>query len=81
MNISPKRLVAMQGGRGTIKVHEQELPELTKGAVLVKVAASLVSPGTEVGGWHSFAGQRTSPVPREEHPFGYSNAGIVIEAG
>ena len=81
MNIPRKRLVAMQGGRGTIKVHEQDLPELTKGAVLVKVAASLVSPGTEVGGWHSFAGQRKSPVPREEHLFGYSNSGIVIEAG
>ena len=57
---------------------EQDLPELTKGAVLVKVAASLVSPGTEVGGWHAFAQQKKKPVPKKEQPFGYSNSGVVI---
>lgn len=75
-----KRLLAVQSGNGTIKVIEQDLPELTKGAVLVKVAASLVSPGTEVGGWHAFAQQKQKPVSKKEQPFGYSNTGVVIGA-
>ena len=79
MDMNPqKRLVAVQGGNGTIKVMEQDLPELAKGTVLVKVAASLVSPGTEVGGWHSFAEQKKKPIPKKEQPFGYSNTGVVI---
>ncbi len=73
-----KRLVAVQSGNGTIKAMEQDLPELTTGTVLVKVAASLVSPGTEVGGWHAFAEQKQKPVPKKEQPFGYSNTGVVI---
>jgi threonine dehydrogenase-like Zn-dependent dehydrogenase len=81
MNLPLKRLVAVQSGNGTIKVVEQEVPELIPGTVLVKVGASLVSPGTEVGGWHAFAEQKKNPSPRKETPFGYSNAGIVIQAG
>ncbi len=82
MNMNPqKRLVAVQSGNGTIKVIEQDLPELTNGAVLVEVAASLVSPGTEVGGWHSFAEQKQKPVPKKEQTFGYSNTGVVIKTG
>ena len=81
MGIPQKRLVAVQSGNGTIKAVEQDVPELTKGAVLVKVEASLVSPGTELGGWHSFAEQKKNPAPKKEHAFGYSNSGVVLEAG
>ncbi len=80
MKTPRRRLVAVQSGDGTIKAVEQDMPELKKGAVLVKVGASLVSPGTEVGGWHSFAEQRKTPAPKKEHPFGYSNSGIVVAA-
>ena len=81
MTLPQKRLVAVQSGNGTIKALEQDLPELKRGTVFVKVEASLVSPGTEVGGWHAFAGQKMNPSPRKETPFGYSNAGIVIQLG
>ena len=80
MSIPPKRLVAVQNGRGTIKAMEQDMPELKNGTMLVKVEASLVSPGTEVGGWHSFAGQKKTPAPKKEQAFGYSNSGVVLEA-
>jgi threonine dehydrogenase-like Zn-dependent dehydrogenase len=54
------------------------MPELKTGSVLVKVEASLVSPGTELGGWCAFAAQKQTPAPKKEHTFGYSNAGIVL---
>jgi threonine dehydrogenase-like Zn-dependent dehydrogenase len=79
MSIPQERLVAVQSGDGTIKVAQQDMPELKKGTVLVKVGASLVSPGTELGGWHSFAEQKRNPMPKKEQPFGYSNAGAIIE--
>jgi threonine dehydrogenase-like Zn-dependent dehydrogenase len=81
MNLPQKRWVAVQRGNGTIKAVEQDLPELKKGTLLVKVEASLVSPGTEVGGWHSFAEQKKNPVPKKEQPFGYSNSGVVLQVG
>ena len=80
MNIPPKRRVAVQCGNGSIKVVEQDIPTLNNGAVLVKVGASLVSPGTEVGGWHSFADQKNNPAFKEEQSFGYSNAGEVVDS-
>jgi threonine dehydrogenase-like Zn-dependent dehydrogenase len=81
MSIPHKRMVAVQRGDGTIRAVEQDLPELAPGALLVKVAASLVSPGTEVGGWHAFAAQRQDPQPRQEQAFGYSKAGVVLAVG
>lgn len=80
MNNPQKRLVAVKRGDGKIRVVEQDMPDMAGGTVLVKVGASLVSPGTELGGWHSFANQKTHPEPIKERPFGYSNSGIVIEA-
>jgi threonine dehydrogenase-like Zn-dependent dehydrogenase len=79
MHIPQKRLVAVRPGNGTIRAVEQDMPELITGTVKIKVEASLVSPGTELGGWHSFAKQKMNPVPSKEHPFGYSNSGVVIE--
>jgi threonine dehydrogenase-like Zn-dependent dehydrogenase len=79
MDIPKKRLVAVQRGNGTIKAVEQDIPPLNNGAVLVKIGASLVSPGTEVGGWHSFAEQKNNPALKEERSFGYSNAGVVVD--
>src|SRR4030042_2485255 len=80
MNIPQKRVVVMRPGDGTIRPVEMDMPEMTKGTVMVKVEASLVRPGTERGGWHSFANQKKNPAPKKEHPFGYSNSGFVIKA-
>lgn len=80
MEIPQKRHVILRPGDGTIKAVERDVPVMTKGTIMVKVGASLVSPGTEMGGWHSFADQKKTPVPKKENPFGYSNAGFVIEA-
>ena len=80
MNIPQKRVVVVRPGDGTIRAVEMDMPEMIKGTVMVKVEASLVSPGTELGGWHSFANQKKNPAPKKEHPFGYSNSGYVIKA-
>ena len=77
-----RQKVAALCGDGHIRLMEQDLPELRSGAVLVAVHASLVSPGTELGGWASLAQKRDSPDPdAEPRQFGYSNAGVVVEAG
>jgi threonine dehydrogenase-like Zn-dependent dehydrogenase len=81
VDLPHKRLVAVQNGTGTIRAVEQALPGLKDGAVLVRVRASLVSPGTEVGGWRAFAAQRQNPAPHQDRPFGYSNAGVVVAPG
>jgi len=78
MDIPQKRLAAVQDGHGIIRAVERPMPELKTGSVLVKVEASLVSPGTELGGWCAFATQKQTPAPKKEHTFGYSNAGIVL---
>jgi len=80
MNIPQKRVVVVRPGDGTIRAVEMDMPEMIKGTVMVKVEASLVSPGTELGGWHSFANQKKNPALKKEHPFGYSNSGYVIKA-
>ena len=77
-----ERLVAALTGDGRITTLQQETPPLRPGAVLVEVHASLVSPGTEVGGWRALAAQREDPSPvAEAKPFGYSNSGIVLDTG
>ena len=80
--MAEKRVVAALMGNGTIGLVEQEAPELRPGAVRLEVHASLVSPGTELGGWRQLAKQRESPNPNAKpRPFGYSNAGVVRDVG
>ncbi len=76
-----KRIVAAVTGDGRIVPLEQEIPELEPGAVLVEVFASLVSPGTELGGWHSLRAAREKTSDAAPRPFGYSNAGRVLKVG
>jgi threonine dehydrogenase-like Zn-dependent dehydrogenase len=82
MPLPTKRQVAARCGDGRIRLVEQDLPPLRPGTVLVEVHASLVSPGTEVGGWRALAARTKDPdteaMPR---PFGYSNAGVVMATG
>jgi threonine dehydrogenase-like Zn-dependent dehydrogenase len=82
MTVPNKRKVAACFGDGHIRLIEQGVPELKPGTIAVEVQASLVSPGTEVGGWRGLAGKRKSPeADMKPRPFGYSNAGIVLEIG
>lgn len=58
------------------------MPCVKPGALLVEVHASLVSPGTELGGWRALNDKRKDPESHAKpRPFGYSNAGIVREVG
>jgi len=82
VNSKSKRRVATVCGDGRIRLVEQDMPSLMRGGVLVKVHASLVSPGTELGGWHSLAERRKNPDSSAgPRPFGYSNAGVILEVG
>ncbi len=80
--MSSKRTIAAVTGGGRIVPIQQDTPPVKPGTVLVEVHASLVSPGTELGGWRQLARQLADPellaAPR---PFGYANAGVVREAG
>ena len=77
-----KRTVAALTGDGRITLVEQDIPETRPGAVLLEVKSSLVSPGTELGSWRGLARQKEDPKPFDEpKPFGYSNAGVVVEVG
>ena len=73
---------------GRIGLVQEDIPETADGCVLLEVKSSLVSPGTEVAGWRSLARKysRTGRGGDAESdgrpmPFGYSNAGVVLETG
>lgn len=74
-----QRKFAAIDGRGVISVETDEIGEPGRGEVLVQVEASLVSPGTELGGVKR---RRENPgaagTPRM---FGYQNAGVIIDKG
>lgn len=73
------RKYATIDGRGIISVEEGAIPEPAKGELLIEVYASAISPGTELGGVKS---RRKNPNPsKSARPFGYQNAGILIEKG
>jgi len=72
------RKVAAIDGKGQFHVVEEPVPEPSRGQVLVEVAASLISPGTELGGIRA---RRANPSDAPPRPFGYQNAGTVIALG
>ncbi|MBT3603682.1 MAG: zinc-binding alcohol dehydrogenase [Candidatus Latescibacteria bacterium] len=75
--MSTRRAAAIDGA-GKISVIEEAMPEPKPGQVLIEVTASMVSPGTELGGVKR---RRESPTDAGPRPFGYSNAGVVIAQG
>jgi threonine dehydrogenase-like Zn-dependent dehydrogenase len=82
MAIPRKRKIAAVCGDGHIRLVEQDVPDLKPGAVLVEVHASLVSPGTELNGWHALRARRDAPSKdAKPRPFGYANAGVVLKVG
>ena len=64
---------------GHVQVETEPVPEPAPGRLLVRVRASLVSPGTELGVWTGQTRPDT-PVP-PYRTFGYQNAGEVIAMG
>lgn len=74
-----KRLCATRQPGGRLGLFEEETPELRPGCVLVRVNCSLVSPGSELGGWDAVRSGKGKEGPGQV--FGYSNAGIVEAIG
>jgi threonine dehydrogenase-like Zn-dependent dehydrogenase len=72
-----RRVLAIDGA-GIISVIDELLPSPAPGQVLIEVTASMVSPGSELGG---VSRRRDSPTDAPPRPFGYSNAGVVCEIG
>jgi len=80
--MAKQRIVAALMGDGSIGLIEEDIPQRRPGAVYVEVHASLVSPGTELGGWRNLKARAENPDPNAKpRPFGYQNAGIVLEVG
>ncbi len=73
------RRVVSVARSGHIQVQTEPIPEPTPGRLLVRVRASLVSPGTELGAWTGKT-RPESPVPPYQ-TFGYQNAGEVVALG
>ncbi|MDE0555654.1 MAG: zinc-binding dehydrogenase, partial [Candidatus Poribacteria bacterium] len=74
--MSKTRKVLMMNEAGCIWTEEQETPALKPGQLLIEVHASMVSPGTELGGVKR---RRENPgAQARQRPFGYTNAGVVI---
>ena len=74
-----QRKVAAIDGRGQGVCLEETMPALGPGEVKVRVEASLISPGSELG---RVGAMRENPQPdRPPRPFGYTNAGVVEEVG
>ena len=72
-----KRMTAVIAGDGTLRCVKEEIPELKEHEVLVKVHASLISPGTEMAAAKK---RRENPDEKAEAiRFGYSNAGEIIK--
>ena len=73
-----QRKAAAIDGKGRIVVIEEPMPTPKPGQVLIEVKASMISPGTELGGVKR---RRENPTDGPPRPFGYSNAGVVIAQG
>jgi len=74
--MSKTRKVVMRNDAGRISTEEQETPVPKPGQLLIEVHASMVSPGTELGGVKR---RRENPGDAsQQRPFGYTNAGVVI---
>ncbi len=79
-----KRRVGALDATGHAVVIEQPIPPVKPGQVLVKVHASLISPGTELAQarQNRAAGVKDKgSLPGAAQPFGYQNAGVIEALG
>lgn len=82
MALPNQRRVAAVTHDGRLVTVEQPLPEVPPTSVVVRVRASLISPGSELGGWQQLAARRREPAePMPPKPFGYANAGEIVAVG
>jgi threonine dehydrogenase-like Zn-dependent dehydrogenase len=80
--IPETRNVIAVHGDGQLRCVEERMPALEPGTVLVQVKASLVSPGSELGGgWEALRQLQLNPDDRAPKKIGYSNAGVVLRMG
>ncbi|MFA6930121.1 MAG: zinc-binding alcohol dehydrogenase [Lentisphaeria bacterium] len=71
-----KRMIALIDPAGEVSAREEEIPELKEHEVLIRVHASLISPGTEMNLPRQ---RRVTPDPEGKNVyFGYANAGEII---
>lgn len=75
------RKIASVCSDGRIRIVEEAVPELHPGTVRIRTYASLVSPGTELGGWKTLFSKRGEKDNGERRKFGYSSAGVVDAVG
>ncbi len=73
-----KRKFAAIDGAGIISMEEEIMPKPSAGEILIKVHASCISSGTELGG---VPNRRANPGSSKPSSFGYQNAGVVIDKG
>lgn len=72
-----KRTVAFINGKGEVYTEKENVPALKDNQVLIKVHASLVSPGTEMAAVKKF---RENPDTKAKpFAFGYANAGEIVD--
>ena len=72
------RLVAYVDPAGRVGVKEEKIPQLAENEVLIKVHASLISPGTEMNILRMRRAQQQPGPEAEDTYFGYANAGEII---
>ncbi|HLJ57549.1 MAG TPA: zinc-binding alcohol dehydrogenase [Chthonomonadaceae bacterium] len=73
------RRVVTVARSGHVQVRTEPMPEAAPGRLLVRVKASLISPGTELGAW---TGKTRPDTPEGPYrAFGYQNAGEVTGLG
>jgi threonine dehydrogenase-like Zn-dependent dehydrogenase len=76
--LADRRMVKISGS-GHVDIHREPIPPLKAGEILVRVRASLISAGTELGAFQGKARPGTPQGPYRS--FGYQNAGEVVEVG
>jgi len=77
--IGMRRKCVARDGAGIISVIEEDVPSCGPNEVLVEVRASMISPGTELGGTKAQRERPNASVGPQK--FGYQNAGVVLEKG
>jgi NADPH:quinone reductase-like Zn-dependent oxidoreductase len=72
-----KRQAAVVTGKGEVKMVSEKLADLKEHEVLIKVHASLISPGTEIASVVEL--RKTPDLKAADRVFGYANAGEIIK--
>ncbi len=77
---SEKRMVVALNEQGRGIMLEESTPRLRDGEVLVRVTATMISPGTQLNGVRAIR-RGEAPGPQTPRPLGYQAAGEVLRVG